>query len=125
MLLGILLIIQSALAVSIGVMLQAIIFSLLPELFGLHIAFYIIAGLLIVWAVIDIVRTQKRRKRRILWGQLKKGLEIKSKLPPKTTKTSVKSSIYAGQLNLSKTSKQNKTRKKSGIYGGQSKKGAK
>ncbi len=123
MALGIMLILFSAVMAAEGLLIQVVILDYYPALYGFQFFFYGIAGIFLIWGVVDLAMYRKRRKRRILRGQLKKGLEIKSKLPPKPTKTSVKSSIYAGQLNLPKTSKQNKTPKKSSIYGGQSKKG--
>lgn len=119
------LILFSSVMTAEGILIQVAVLDCYPVLYGFQFFFYGIAGIFLIWGVIDLAMYRKRRKRRILRQQLKKGLEIKAKLPPKTTKIGVKSSIYAGQLYLPKTSKPNKTPKKSGIYRGQSKKGAK
>lgn len=125
MALGIMLILFSSVMTAEGILIQVVILDYYPVLYGMQFFFYGIAGIFLIWGVIDLAMYRKRRKRRILRGQLRKGLEIKAKLPPKTTKIGVKSSICAGQLNLPKTSKPNNIPKKSGIYRGQSKKGAK
>lgn len=79
-----------------GVVMHVVVIDVYPQIWGIHIAFYIFAGLLVVYGIIDMIRHQKHRKRHILRGQFKKdGINIVNPIP-KVRQTSLVEAYLGG-----------------------------